>query len=66
VTDWCEENDINLIYIQPGKPQQNGLVEHFNGSFRGEFLNAYLFESLTQMQEMAWVLASGLQRRTNP
>lgn len=54
LTDWCEENDIKLVYIQPGKPQQNGFVERFNGSFRREFLNAYLFESLTQVLEMAW------------
>ena len=54
LTDWCEENDIKLVYIQPGKPQQNGFVERFNGSFRREFLNAYLFESLTQVREMAW------------
>ena len=39
--DWCEEYDIQLVYIQPGKPQQNGFAERFNGSFRREFLNAY-------------------------
>ena len=42
-------------YIQPGKPQQNGFVERFNGSFRYEFLNAYLFETLSQVREMAWL-----------
>ncbi|WP_017005514.1 integrase core domain-containing protein, partial [Enterovibrio norvegicus] len=47
--------DIELIYIQPGKPQQNGFVERFNGSFRREFLNAYLFDSLEQVRDMAWV-----------
>ena len=52
--EWCEEHDIQLVYIQPGKPQQNGFAERFNGSFRREFLNAYLFESLGQVREMAW------------
>jgi len=54
LTDWCENYNVELIYIQPGKPQQNGFVERFNGSFRREFLDAYLFENLNQVREMAW------------
>lgn len=54
-TSWCEQNQITIAYIKPGKPQQNGFVERFNGSFRREFLNAYLFDSLSQVQDMAWV-----------
>ncbi|QFU05118.1 hypothetical protein FIU82_08815 [Pseudoalteromonas sp. THAF3] len=42
------------MYIQPGKPQQNGLVERFNGSFRRELLDAYLFENLSQVRDMVW------------
>lgn len=30
------------------------VLERFNGSFRREFLNAYLFESLSQVREMVW------------
>ncbi|RUO25164.1 IS3 family transposase [Aliidiomarina sanyensis] len=52
--DWCDDHNIELVYIQPGKPQQNGFVKRFNGSFRREFLNAYLFDSLSQVREMAW------------
>ena len=29
---WCKENQINLVFIQPGKPMQNGFVERCNGS----------------------------------
>lgn len=53
--DWCEAHEIKVAYIQPGKPQQNGFVERFNGSFRREFLDAYLFESLAQVRDMAWL-----------
>ncbi|HBO22412.1 MAG TPA: hypothetical protein DD649_05915 [Providencia sp.] len=30
------------------------MIERFNASFRCEFLNAYLFESLSQVREIAW------------
>ncbi len=53
--DWCKHNGIEVVYIQPGKPQQNGFVERFNGSFRREFLDAYLFETLSQVRDMAWL-----------
>jgi hypothetical protein len=32
--------------IDPGKPQQNGYIESFNGSLRGECLNEEIFDSL--------------------
>lgn len=50
---WCEENRIILQYIQPGKPTQNAYIERFNGSFRKDILDAYLFENLHQVRMMA-------------
>ena len=51
--DWCEENGIEPVHIQPGKPNQNGYVERFNRTFREDVLDAYIFESISQMQMKA-------------
>lgn len=50
---WCEDRKINLQFIQPGKPMQNGFVERNNGSLRKELLDAYLFYSLQEVRQMA-------------
>jgi len=49
---WCKMNDIQLAFIQPGKPMQNGFVERFNGNMRRELLNAYVFRTLAEVREM--------------
>ena len=46
VTSWCEEHQVLLRRIQPGKPSQNGYIESFNGRLRDECLNASWFTSL--------------------
>ena len=32
--EWAEERGIELKFIQPGSPYQNGYVERFNKSYR--------------------------------
>jgi putative transposase len=49
LADWCESQQIHLQYIQPGKPMQNAFIERFNGSFRRDIPDAYLFTSLSQV-----------------
>ncbi len=55
--DWCECHGMRW-FIQLGKPQQIGFVERFNGSMCREFIDVYLFESLSQVLDMAcvWML----------
>jgi putative transposase len=48
--DWCETHQVEIRYIQPGKPNQNAYVERFNRTYRQEVLNAYLFETMDQVR----------------
>jgi len=43
---WSAKNNIDLHFIEPGRPMQNGSVESFNGRLRDEFLNEHAFPSL--------------------
>ena len=51
--NWAETVGIGLIYIQPGKPQQNAYVERYNRTVRTEWLGRYHFNSIEEVQEHA-------------
>ncbi len=40
---WSQERNIQLNFIEPGKPSQNAFIESFNGRLRDECLNETVF-----------------------
>jgi len=51
--NWCRENEINILYIQPGKPVQNAFIERFNRLYREDVLDAYIFEDIHQVKYLS-------------
>lgn len=49
---WAYERGVRLHFIDPGKPQQNGFIESFNGKFRDECLNEHWFLSLADARKI--------------
>ena len=48
---WCETRGVEIEYTQPGKPNQNGFIERFNGSYRDGVLDAWVFTDLDHVRE---------------
>jgi putative transposase len=63
-TLWCEKEKISIQFTQPGKPMQNGYIERFNGSYRREILDAYLFLDLDEVRQLTqeWMEHYNTQR----
>ena len=47
---WAAERRILINYIQPGKPAQNGYIERFNRTYRGDILDMNLFNNLDEVK----------------
>ena len=53
VMRWLRDQRVGPLYIAPGRPWQNGLVESFNGKLRDECLNREWF---TTRQEAKFII----------
>jgi putative transposase len=64
-TEWCASRGIDMRFIQPGKPDQNAFIERFNKTYRDEVLDAYVFDSIEQVQEVTatWLREYNEERR---
>ena len=59
ILKWANDNKVEWHYIDPGKPQQNGYIESFNGSLRDECLNEEIFDSLADARRTLALWLSG-------
>lgn len=51
--EWASSRNIELKFIQKGKPFQNGFMERFNRSYREEVLDAFCFTRLKEAQMLS-------------
>lgn len=50
IKQWADEMGVEMYYIDPGSPWQNGKCESFNSVLRDELLNGELFGSLLEAE----------------
>ena len=61
---WARDHEIQIQFIQPGRPMQNGYIERFNRIYRESILDAYLFFELDQVRTLTeeWMDEYNLRR----
>jgi len=50
VREWLPAVGAKTLYIEPGRPWENGYCESFNGKLRDELLNGEIFYSMREAQ----------------
>jgi putative transposase len=49
---WCKEQEIEIQFIQRGRPMQNGYIKRFNRVYREAILDAYLFTDIREVRAL--------------
>lgn len=61
---WAASYGIEIRFIQPGKPTQNGLIERLNGTLRRECLDLQWFDNLADLNEALqqwWIVYNSIR-----
>jgi len=53
LADRAEHNEITLLFIKPGNPQQNAYIEGFNRTVRYDWLSHYIYADIEDLQDRA-------------
>ena len=48
--EWLQRVSVQILFITPGSPWENGYIESFNGRLRDKLLNRELFDTLWEVQ----------------
>jgi len=50
---WADDHEVELLFIEPGKPTQNAFIESFNARVRDELLNPHRFRTIFAFNDTA-------------
>jgi transposase InsO family protein len=49
---WFKDIQVNMLFIEPGSPWENGFCESFNSIMRGNVVNGELFNILLEAKAL--------------
>lgn len=49
-SQWSQMHDITFKYIEPSKSIQNAFIERFNGTYRRDVLDRFIFETIDRVR----------------
>ena len=52
IQQWLHDRHCNTLYIKPGSPWENPFIESFNGTFRADCLDRWVFTDGSEAQEI--------------
>ena len=66
VRRWLGRVGVEMLFIEPGSPWENGYNESFNGKLRDELLNGEIFYSLAEGGRAGRAMEARVQYRPTP